>query len=246
MNDTQKIALVTGANRGIGFETVRRLAEAGVYTLLSGRDYGRAFEAVLQLQNQNNHLPVKAIGLDVTDGASIALAVEFVAERHGRLDILVNNAGILIDEIGLAPSQQSENTWRRTFDINLFGVVAVTRAFLPLLRLSKAGRIVNVSSSLASLTLHSQPGSPIYDTKFAAYDTSKTALNAWTVHLAHELRDTGIKVNAVDPGYVKTDMNMGLGEIEVGDGAAACVAMALLDYTGPTGSYVQHGEALPW
>lgn len=246
MNGNQKIALVTGANRGIGFEIVRRLAGADVYTLLSGRDYGRAFEAVLQLKNQNNRLPIKAIGLDVTDSTSIALATEFIAENHGRLDILINNAGILIDEIRLAPSEQSENTWRRTFDTNLFGVIALTRALLPLLRASEAGRIVNVSSSLASLTLHSQPGSPIYDTKFVAYDTSKTALNAWTVHLAYELRDTGIKVNAVDPGYVKTDMNAGLGEVEVVDAAAACVAMALLDNTGPTGSYVQHGEALPW
>ena len=245
MKSSRKIALVTGATRGIGLETVRQLAETNVYTLLSGRDYARAYDAALRLQNGG--LPVKPVRLDVTDEVSIAAAVEFVADRHGRLDILVNNAGILIDEIGLAPSQQSGDTWRRTFDTNLFGAITVTQAFLPLLRASKAGRVVNVSSSLASLALHSQPGSPVYETKLVAYNTSKTALNAWTVHLAHELRDTGIKVNAVDPGYVKTDMTAGLGEIGVADGAAACVAMALLDYTGATGSYVyREEEALPW
>lgn len=244
MSNLPKIALVTGATRGIGLETVRQLAQAGVHTLLSGRDYAQAFDVAKQLRDEG--LPVEAIGLDVTHNSSIAAAAEFIRERYGRLDILINNAGIVLDDIELGASRQTEDTWRRTFDTNLFGAIAVTAAFLPLLRASEAGRIVNLSSSLASLTLHSQPESRVYDTKLTAYDTSKTALNAWTIHLAHELRDTGIKVNAVDPGYVKTDMNGGLGELDVVEGAETSVAMALVDDTGPTGSFIHRGEVLPW
>lgn len=244
MSNLQKIALVTGATRGIGLETVRQLAQAGVHTFLSGRDYNRAFEAATEFRNAG--LPVEPIGLDVTYNSSIATVAEFIRERYGRLDILINNAGIVLDDIELGASRQTEDTWRRTFDTNLFGVIAVTAAFLPLLRASEAGRIVNLSSSLASMTLHSQPGSPVYDTKLTAYSTSKTALNAWTIHLAYELRDTNIKVNTVDPGYVKTDMNGGLGELDVAEGAATSVEMALLDDTGPTGSFIHRGEILPW
>lgn len=239
-----KIALVTGATRGIGTETVRQLAQAGVHTLLAGRRRETAVEAALKLQAEG--LPVEAIELDVTDAASIDAAVEQVRQRHGRLDILVNNAGIMLDDMAAAPSQQSLDTWRKTFDTNVFGLVAVTRGFLPLLRGSAAARIVNVSSVLGSLALHSQPGSPIYDFKLPAYNVSKSAVNAWTVQLAHELRDSPHKVNAVHPGYVRTDMNRGDGEIDVPEGARSSVLMALLDADGPTGSYTHLGEVLPW
>jgi NAD(P)-dependent dehydrogenase (short-subunit alcohol dehydrogenase family) len=124
-------------------------------------------------------------------------------------------------------------------------VVAATQAFLPLLRKSQAGRIVNVSSGLGSLTLHSDPASPIYDVKVPAYNVSKTALNGWTVHLAYELRATSIKVNAIHPGSVKTDMNSN-GELDIVTGAKSSVQMALLDDTGPTGTFVHLGEVLPW
>ncbi|APP80185.1 SDR family oxidoreductase [Xanthomonas hortorum] len=239
-----KIALVTGATRGIGLETVRQLAQAGVHTLLAGRKRDDAVAAALKLQAEG--LPVEAIQLDVNDDISIAAAVGTVEQRHGHLDILINNAGIMIDDMQRTPSQQSLEVWKRTFDTNLFAVVGVTKAFLPLLRRSLAGRIVNVSSQLGSLTLHSQPGSPIYDAKVPAYNASKSALNSWTVHLAYELRDTAIKVNSVHPGYVKTDMNAGNGEIEVEQGAHSSVQMALLDAHGATGSFTYLGDVLPW
>src|SRR5690606_3209769 len=154
-----RIALVTGATRGIGLETVRQLAEAGVHTLLAGRNRERAIAAALVLQS--HRLPVEALTLDVTDEAGIEAAAAGVERRHGRLDILVNNAGILIDQPGQPVSAQSLQAWRTTFETNLFGLVAVTRAFLPLLRRSPAGRIVNVSSILGSTTLHARPGSPV-------------------------------------------------------------------------------------
>ncbi|MFC4728409.1 SDR family oxidoreductase [Coralloluteibacterium thermophilus] len=243
-SNTGKIALVTGATRGIGLHTVRQLAEAGVHVLLAGRDRDRADAATAALRAEG--LSVEAIALDVTDADSIDAAVRTVEARHGRLDILVNNAGIMIDDVALPPSRQSLETWRRTFDTNLFGLVAVTQAFLPLLREATAGRIVNVSSILGSVTLHAQPGSPIYDFKVPAYNVSKSAVNAWTVQLAYELRDTPIKVNTIHPGYVKTDMNAGQGELEVPDGARTSVRMALIGPDGPSGSYVHLDQALPW
>jgi NAD(P)-dependent dehydrogenase (short-subunit alcohol dehydrogenase family) len=243
MNTTSKIALVTGATRGIGLHTVRQLAEAGVHTLLAGRNRAKAVEAALQLQGEG--LPVEAIELDVTDAVSIAAAAQEVEKRHGRLDILVNNAGIAADDFDKKVSEQTLDVWRTTFDTNLFGVVAATQAFLPLLRRSPSGRIVNVSSILGSMALHIDPTSPIYDVKIPAYNVSKTALNAWTVHLAYELRDSRIKVNAVHPGSVKTDMNA-QGELEVADGARTSVAMALIADDGPNATFTHAGQVLPW
>jgi NAD(P)-dependent dehydrogenase (short-subunit alcohol dehydrogenase family) len=240
---TQKIALVTGATRGIGFETVRQLAQKNVHVLLAGRDRAKATEAALKLQSEG--LPVEAIALDVNDAQSIAAAAKEVEKKHGRLDILVNNAGVLLDDTTKKPSEQTLDIWRKTFDTNLFAVVAVTQAFLPLLRKSEGGRIVNVSSILGSLALHSDPTSGIYDFKIPAYDASKSALNAWTVHLAHELRDTKIKVNAIHPGSVKTDMNS-RGDLEVSDGAKSSVELALIDADGPSGSFSHLGKTLPW
>ena len=243
MSNHKKIALVTGATRGIGLETVRQLATAGVHVLLAGRDAGRADDAAQALSKAG--LPVESIALDVTNPESIAAAVAEVTRNFGLLDILVNNAGVFIDDFAKTPSEQTLDTWRTTFDTNLFGVIAATQAFLPLLHKSDAGRIVNVSSGLGSLTLHSDPASPIYDFKLPAYNVSKTALNGWTVHLAHELRNTSIKVNAIHPGSVKTDMNSS-GDLDVYTGAKSSVGMALLEEAGPTGSFTHLGEALPW
>ncbi|HVT36161.1 MAG TPA: SDR family oxidoreductase, partial [Nevskiaceae bacterium] len=220
---TQKIALVTGATRGIGYETVRQLARAGVHVLLAGRKRQQAVDAALTLQKEG--LAVEAIALDVTDAASISAAAQEVQRKHGRLNILVNNAGILVDTFGKKPSEQTLDTWRKTFDTNLFGLIAVTQAFLPLLHQSAAGRIVNVSSILGSLALHSDPKSPIYDFKVPAYNVSKSAVNAWTVQLAYELRGTPVRVNTIHPGYVKTDMNKGEGELEIADGARTSVQL---------------------
>ncbi|WP_413976001.1 SDR family oxidoreductase [Stenotrophomonas acidaminiphila] len=245
MNTQQnKIALVTGATRGIGLETVRQLARAGVHTLLAGRRRETALVLALELQAEG--LPVEALQLDVTDAGSIDAAVRDVGQRHGRLDILVNNAGVLLEDPSLPPSAQPLDTWRRTFDTNVHALVAVTRAFLPLLRRSAAGRIVNVSSILGSQALHADPASPIYDFKVPAYNASKAAVNNWTLSLAYELRATPIKVNTVHPGYVRTDMNAGEGEIDVADGARSSVQMALLDADGPSGSFTHLGQVLPW
>ena len=244
MNTSNTIALVTGATRGIGLETVRQLAAKGVHTLLAGRSRDSAVRAALKLQAEG--LPVEALVLDVTDPASIAAAVAEVTNRHGRLDILVNNAGILVDDPALKVSQQTQDTWRRTFDTNVFGLIAVTQAFLPLLRGSRAGRIVNVSSILGSVTLHGDPASPIYDFKLPAYNVSKSAVNAWTVQLAHELRDSRIKVNAIHPGYVRTDMNAGEGAMDIPDGARTSVRLALVGDDGPQGGFFHLDDTLPW
>jgi NAD(P)-dependent dehydrogenase (short-subunit alcohol dehydrogenase family) len=244
MNKTSRIALVTGATRGIGLETVRQLAAQGVHTLLAGRSRGKAVEAALVLQAEG--LPVEAIMLDVADAASIAAAAQEIGQRHGRLDILVNNAGILIDDPQQGIAGQSIDTWRKTFETNVFGMIATTQALLPLLRKSPAGRIVNVSSVLGSMTLHQDPAAAVYEVKgIPAYNVSKSAVNAWTVHLAHELLDTPVKVNAIDPGAVKTDGNPN-GVLAVSEGAKTSVALALIGADGPNGSFVHLGEVLPW
>ena len=249
MSNTSKTALVTGATRGIGFETVRQLAQEGVHVLLAGRDRAKAVDAALKLQSEG--LPVEAIELDVTDSASIAAAADIVARKFGKLDILVNNAGILVDDAAKGVSGQSLATWRTTFDTNVFGLIETTQAFLPLLRKSSAGRIVNVSSLLGSISEHQNPASFIYEFKgVPAYNVSKSAVNAWTVHLAHELKEAGIKVNTIHPGYVQTDMNKSgdqqNGELSVPDGARTSVRLALIDNDGPTGGYFYFDQVLPW
>lgn len=242
---TDKIALITGANKGIGFETARQLAQRDVHVILAARHRSKGEEAALRLQGDG--LSVEALALDVTDASSIASAAREVARAHGRLDILINNAGVGLDQVLEAPvSGQSLDTWRQTFEVNLFGMIAVTQAFLPLLRQSPAGRIVNLSSILGSLTLHSDPASPIYALKPPAYDTSKTAVNAWTVHLAYELRDSRIKVNAAHPGHVKTDMGGSDAPMEISDGARTGVQLALLGEEGPSGQFIHLGQTLPW
>ncbi len=244
MTTYQKIALVTGATRGIGLETCRQLAQAGVHVLLAGRSLASATKAADSLRAEG--LSVDPLALDVTDPASIAAAAAHVHATFSRLDILVNNAGVLLDAPERKPSEQSLKVWRDTFDTNVFAVVEVTQAFLPLLKAAASGRIVNLSSQLGSFGLHTDPASPIYDFKIPAYNASKSVVNAWTVHLAHELKGSTVKVNAVHPGYVMTDMNGGQGELDVAAGAKSSVLMALLDETGPSGTFTHMAKALPW
>lgn len=240
-----KIALITGANKGIGFETARQLARSGgVHVILAARDRAKTIQAALTLQAEG--LDAEALTLDVTDAASIGAAAREVDGKFGRLDILINNAGIGVADGSTTVSGQTLETWRKTFDTNLFAVIAVTQAFLPLLKKADAGRIVNVSSILASLTLHSDPSSPIYNFKIPAYNVSKTAVNGWTVQLAYELRGTKIKVNAAHPGHVKTDLGGPAAPMEVVDGAKTSVALALLDEKGPNGAFLHLGQTLPW
>ena len=244
MTTSNRIALITGANKGIGLETARQLAAAGHTVLLAARDPQKAADAVAALANDG--LRVEAITLDVTDEASIARAVAEVSERHGRLDTLVNNAGLVAEAWGTPASQTTLAQWRSSFETNVFAVAAVTTAFLPLLRRSDAGRIVNLSSILGSLTLHADPNSWIYNFKTVAYDASKAALNQYTIHLAHELKDTPIKVNAAHPGWVKTDLGGEGAQMELVDGARTSVWLATLPDDGPTGGYFHMQERLPW
>jgi NAD(P)-dependent dehydrogenase (short-subunit alcohol dehydrogenase family) len=240
----EKIALITGANKGIGFETARQLAKTGVRVLLGSRERKKGVDAALKLQAEG--LPVEALSIDVNSAGSIAEAAREVERKHGRLDILINNAGVLLDDYAKKPSEQGVEVWRKTFETNLFGLVETTQAFLPLLKKSPAGRIVNLSSILGSNTLHQDPASPIYNVKVPAYNVSKAAVNAWTVHLAWELKDTRIKVNAAHPGHVKTDMGGEAAPMEIVDGAKTSVQLALIGTEGPNGAYQHQGQTLPW
>ena len=242
-----KIALVTGANKGIGLETVRQLATKGIHVLLGARDLDKAVAAAEPLIASG--LLVEPIELDVTNQTHISSAVAIIAAKFGKLDILINNAGIMVESVDWSLNTSATVTpdiLRKTYDTNFFGVVALTQALLPLILNSPAGRIVNLSSILGSLTFHAKPGSPIYDSKPFAYDSSKTALNAFTVHLAHALKDTPVKVNSAHPGWVKTDMGGEGATMDLVEGASTSVELALLPGDGPTAGYFHLGKPLPW
>jgi NAD(P)-dependent dehydrogenase (short-subunit alcohol dehydrogenase family) len=241
---TKKVAVITGANKGIGLETARQLAKKDITVLVGARDTKKGEEAVAELRKEG--LEARALEIDVNDSASIRKAAAQVEKEFGHLDILINNAGVMLDDKDKKVSEQSLETWRKTFDTNLFGLIETTQAFLPLLRKSEAGRIVNLSSILGSITLHATPGSPVYDNKVAAYNVSKSAVNAYTVQLAYELKDTKIKVNAAHPGWVKTDMGGEGAMLEIPDGAKTSVQLATIGANGPNGTYVHDGEPLPW
>jgi NAD(P)-dependent dehydrogenase (short-subunit alcohol dehydrogenase family) len=240
----KKIALITGANKGIGLETARQLAQKQITVLLGSRDKAKGESAAAKLKSEG--LDVRPIEIDVTNEQSIQKAAERVEKEFGHLDILINNAGTMLDDNKKKVSEQSLETWRRTFDTNLFGLIATTQAFLPLLRKSAAGRIVNLSSILGSITYHATPGSPVYDFKTAAYNVSKSAVNAYTVQLAYELKDSTTKVNAAHPGWVKTEMGGEGATMEITDGAKTSVELATLDSDGPNGAYLHMGEPIPW
>jgi NAD(P)-dependent dehydrogenase (short-subunit alcohol dehydrogenase family) len=237
-----KIALITGANKGIGLEIARQLGTQGITVLLGVRDEKRGHEAAETLQAE--HIDAHVVQLDVTNQNTIDTAATYIDSEFGKLDILVNNAGIAIDTV--PPSQLDIEDLRRTYDTNVFGVFAVTKAMLPLLRKSDAGRIVNMSSGLGSLTQNSDPNYEYAQIKILAYNSSKTALNAMTIQFAHELKDTPIKVNSADPGYVATDINDHRGTRTVQQGATAAVRLATLPADGPTGGYFDENGIVPW
>jgi NAD(P)-dependent dehydrogenase (short-subunit alcohol dehydrogenase family) len=242
--NSKKIALITGANKGIGLETARQLGQKGITVLAGARDEAKANQAAEELRKEG--LDVHGIIIDVNDADSIQEAAARIERDYGCLDILVNNAGVMLDDQKKKPSEQSLEVWRKTFETNLFGLVATTQALLPLLRKSAGGRIVNLSSILGSIHLHATPGSPVYDSKLPAYDVSKSAVNAYTVHLAYELKDTPIKVNAAHPGWVKTEMGGEGATMDIPDGAKTSVALATISPDGPNGAYLHMGETLPW
>jgi NAD(P)-dependent dehydrogenase (short-subunit alcohol dehydrogenase family) len=226
-----KKALITGANKSIGFETAKQLLQQGYFVYLGSRDEANGQEAVAQLKSEglNN---VELLIIDVSNPQSVANAAAQVTE----LDVLINNAGIL-GAWEQAPTTAPLSLIKDVFETNFFGAISVTQSFIEILKKSPEPRIVNVTSGLGSLTLHSDPSWKYYQVKGAAYGPSKTALNAYTVHLAHELKDTAFKINAVDPGYTKTDFNHHNGPGSVEDAAAIVVKYATIDADGPTGKF---------
>jgi len=242
----EKVAFISGANRGIGFETAKGLGETGITVVLGVRDIAKGDAAVKQLQGLG--IKAEAIHYDAAQPGSENAVFEYLASRYGKLDILVNNAGILKEQLigGNNSSSVEQAVLKETFQTNLFAVIALTQKLLPLLRKAPAGRIVNLSSILGSLTLHSMPNSPIDPAKGFAYNASKTALNAYTVHLAHELKDTPIKVNSAHPGWVKTELGGANAPMEVADSGKTSVRLATLDASGPSGGFFHESETLPW
>ncbi|MGO9336550.1 MAG: SDR family oxidoreductase [Terracidiphilus sp.] len=245
----QKIAFITGGNRGIGFQTAIELKDAGVKVVIGSRDLAQGEQAVAKLRAAG--VDADVLQFDITKAVDAQAAYDYFNSKYGRLDILVNNAGIAAGTFpGTGPehsaSQVPGDLLHKVFETNFFAQVALTNALLPLIRKSPAGRIVNLSSILGSLTLHADPKSPIYHAKSFAYDASKTALNAYTIHLAHELRDTKIKVNSAHPGWVKTDMGGDQAPMELSEGAKTSAALATLPDDGPSGGYFHLGKPLPW
>ena len=236
-------ALITGANKGIGRETARRLTELGMTVLVGARDRARGESAVASLRTTSPD--VHLVLLDVADDVTVARAAADVAARFGRLDVLVNNAAIASG--GGLPSKQDVAAMRAIFETNVFGLVAVTQAFLPLLVAAPAARIVNVTSSLGSLRLAADPGGPIaQQSALFGYSASKTAVNAFTVRLGNELRSKKVKVNSACPGYVATDLNQHRGVRTVEQGAEIIVRLATLPDDGPTAAFFDDAGRVRW
>ncbi len=251
----ERIALITGANQGIGFQVAKELAAKGVTVVAGSRELARGAEAVKTIEGGSVH----ALQLDVTDGASIAAAAARIRNEFGRLDLLVNNAaisntrkrqlGLSLQEyaqISLA-SNASLDEMRAVWDTNVFGVLAVYQAMLPLLRLSSDARIINVSSGVGSLGTNADPAYPHHKFYGPIYPASKTALNAITLAMMVELESTGIKVNLVSPGFTKTSLNGYEGLESVEDGSREVVRVALLGPDGPTGTFTRWEKtSIPW
>ncbi|TGE10203.1 SDR family oxidoreductase [Hymenobacter fodinae] len=233
--------LITGANRSIGFEAARQLLQHGYYVFLGSRDLQKGQQAVDQLKSEGLS-QVEPLEIDVANSASIAAARQALGQKIQVLDVLINNAGIL-GGMSQPALTSSIDMIKEVFDTNVFGVIEVTQAFIDLMRPSAAPRIVNVTSGLGSLTLHNDPSWKYYAVKGAAYMPSKTALNAYTVMVAYELRDTNFKVNAVDPGYTATDFNHHSGPGSVQDAAARLVKAAMLGPDGPTSQFFSDDNA---
>jgi NAD(P)-dependent dehydrogenase (short-subunit alcohol dehydrogenase family) len=245
---SEKIAFVTGGNRGLGLQTALELKDRAK-VVIGSRELKQGQEALKKLHAAG--VDAEVLEFDVTEPKSRQAAFDYFESKYGRLDILVNNAGVSAGKFpGTGPEHSATDVpmelLRKVFETNFFAQVALTQKLLPLIRKSPAGRIVNLSSILGSLTLHADPKSPIYHAKSFAYDASKTALNAFTVHLAYELRDTNIKVNSAHPGWVKTDMGGPEAPMELSDGAKTSVALAMLGNDGPSGGYFHFREVLPW
>ena len=236
------IALITGANKGIGYEIARGLGAQGVVVLIGARDESRGQAAVAKLKGDG--VDARFVRLDVTNKETIVEAARWIEDQFGHLDILVTNAGIA--EWGFKPSDVDPAKVREVYDTNFFGPIAMTQAMLPLLRKSPHGRIVNMSSSLGSLSLASDPTSPVSQFIALGYNTSKTALNSMTVQFANELRGTPIKINAVCPGYCATDINGNSGPRSAAQGATVAIEYATIGDDGPSGRVFDENGAVAW
>lgn len=236
-----KTVLITGANRSIGFQTARQLLQQGYYVYLGCRDYNKGSEAVNQLK-QEGLKNAEPIEIDVDNPESIKAAREALGKKINVLDVLINNAGIL-GGVHQQPLETDINMFREVFETNFFGVINVTQAFTDLMRQSPEPRIVNVTSGLGSLTLQNEPSWKHFLVKPSCYVASKAALNAYTIVLAHDLRETSFKVNAVDPGYTATEFNNFSGPGSIPDAAARVVKAATLSTDGPTGQFFSDDNA---
>jgi NAD(P)-dependent dehydrogenase (short-subunit alcohol dehydrogenase family) len=243
---SEKVAFITGGNKGIGLETARQLGKLGIKVVIGARDLAKGNEAIAKLKADG--VTAETVKFDITKAADYKEVYKYLDQHFGKLDILVNNAGISKEDFlaGNKTSNTSAELLHETFDTNFFGAVELTQVLLPLIKKAPAGRIVNLSSILGSISLHADPKSPIYDAKAFAYDASKSALNAFTVHLAHELKDTKIKVNSAHPGWVKTDMGGEQAPLDIVTGAKTSVKLATLPDDGPTGAYIHLDQTLPW
>lgn len=236
------IALISGANKGIGYEIARGLGAKKVKVLVGARDEGRGKAAVDALKSEG--ADARFVKLDVTEPSTVQHAAEWISKEFGRLDILINNAATA--EWGTTPGTVELAKLKEVYETNFFGPVALIQAMLPMLRKSKHGRIVNVSSSLGSMTLTSDPESPMSQFLALGYNTSKSALNSMTVQFANELKGTPIKVNAICPGYCATDLNNHSGPRSAAQGAVAAIQYATLGPDGPSGGYFNEDGRLPW
>ena len=242
----EKVAFITGANRGIGFETSKKLAESGIKVILGSRDFNKGEEAVKKLSNFG--IDADLVQYDAFDEDAPQKVYDYILEKYKKLDILINNAGVLLtgNLFVTNSSTISDKDLKDTFQTNFFSVISLTQKLLPLIKKSNAGRIVNVSTILSSLTLHSSKDSPITPAKEIAYNASKTALNAFTIHLAIELKDTNIKVNSGHPGWVKTELGGPNAPMEVEESYKTSLRLATLDDDGPSGGLFHENDIIPW
>lgn len=237
MPPPQKIALITGANRGIGLEIARQLGRLGMIVVVGSRNAERGKVAGDLLRSQD--IDAQVVELDVTRQDTIDAAAQEIERKFGRLDVLVNNAGVLLDRV--SPAQIELAVLRSTYETNVFGAFAVTKAMLSLLKRSDAPRVVNISSGAGSLAK-----APNLKFRMLAYNSSKAALNSITALLAQEFKDTKIKINAADPGSVATDINNYRGTKTVEQGAKSAVHLATLPDDGPTGGFFDENGTVPW
>lgn len=242
MQEAKKVALITGANKGIGFEVARQIAKAGWTVLVGARQQELGEQAAAKLQAES--LDVRFVWLDVTAPETAAAVAEMIRKQFGRLDLLINNAGVSSQGDG-PPSKVALDALENAMRTNYIGAVAVTQAMLPLLRDAGKAQIINVSSELGSVSLQTDPNWKYAPVKVLAYCASKAALNMFTVQLAYEFRDGSIAVNAINPGYTATDLNGNSGPQTVEEGSAEIVRMALAE-SPVTGKFLETGGQLAW